>query len=64
MEEDEARAIRDVQERLRARFPHLEPRHVDAAVTGAYASLTGPVRAFVPVLVERAALEQLAKNPG
>lgn len=64
MDEDETRAIHDVQERLRARFPHLDGGRVDDAVTMAHASLTGPIRHYVPVLVERAALDSLTNNRG
>jgi hypothetical protein len=63
MDDDEAKAIQDVQERLRAKFPHLASDRVDAAVKGAYESMTGPIRDFVPVLVEHAAREQLANGP-
>ena len=56
----ERRALADVQERLQARFPELDPGVVEAAVRLAHAELNGPVRAFVPVLVERAARERLA----
>lgn len=62
MDEDEAKAIHDVQDRLRAKFPHLDPNRVDAAVNGAHASLTGPIRDFVPVLVEHAARDQLTRD--
>ncbi|WP_034802809.1 three-helix bundle dimerization domain-containing protein [Intrasporangium oryzae] len=62
MDEDEAKAIHDVQHRLRAKFPHLDPDRVDAAVSGAHASMTGPIRSFVPVLVEHAARDELARD--
>lgn len=62
MDAHEAKAIQEVQKRLRARFPHLDGQKIDAAVTDAYASMTGPIRDFVPVLVERSALEQLAEG--
>jgi hypothetical protein len=64
MDEDETRAIHDVQERLRARLPDLDARRVDDAVTTAHASLTGPIRDFVPVLVERTALDNLTNSRG
>ncbi|KRF39463.1 three-helix bundle dimerization domain-containing protein [Terrabacter sp. Soil810] len=56
----EMRALAEVQERLQARFPELDPGVVEASVRLAHAELNGPVRAFVPVLVERAARERLA----
>jgi hypothetical protein len=56
----EERAIAEVQVRLEARFPDLDPTVVEAAVRLAQAEITGPVRDFVPVLVERAARTRLA----
>ncbi|GAA2165098.1 three-helix bundle dimerization domain-containing protein [Pedococcus bigeumensis] len=58
--EAEARALLVVQERLNQRFAHLGPEVVEAAVRLAYADVTGPVRDFVSILVERAARERLA----
>lgn len=55
----EARAIGEVQERLEARFPELDKTVVEAAVRLALSEITGPVRDFVPLLVERAARERL-----
>lgn len=55
----EARALQEVQDRLRARFPYLGEEAVEAAVRQATSKLTGPVRDFVPVLVEHEAREQL-----
>ena len=49
----------EVQERLEARFPDLDPTVVEAAVQVAAAGITGPVRDYVPLLVERAARERL-----
>jgi hypothetical protein len=57
----EARAMAEVQERLEERFPDLDPAVVAAAVQTAAAGITGPVRDFVPVLVERAARERLTR---
>jgi hypothetical protein len=62
MAEDEANAIHDVEVRLRAKFPHLTPGRADAAVSSAHASMTGPIRAFVPVLVKHAARKQLTRD--
>ena len=56
----EERAIAEVQSRLEARFPDLDATVVEAAVRLAQAEITGPVRDFVPVLVERAARTRLA----
>ncbi len=49
----------EVQERLEARFPDLDPTVVEAAIQVAAAGITGPVRDYVPLLVERAARERL-----
>ena len=51
----------EVRERLEARFPDLDPTVVEAAIRVSAASLTGPVRDFVPLLVEKAARERLAR---
>lgn len=55
----EARQMAEVQERLEARFPDLDPTVVEAAIAVAAAGITGPIRDFVPLLVERAARERL-----
>ena len=51
----------EVQERLEARFPDLDPAVVQDAVEAAAAGITGPVRDYVPLLVERAARERLKR---
>ena len=51
----------EVQQRLEARFPDLDPTVVEAAIRVAAAEITGPVRDFVPLLVERAARERLRR---
>ncbi|TQM62870.1 three-helix bundle dimerization domain-containing protein [Humibacillus xanthopallidus] len=56
----ERRALVEVEERLRRRFPQLDATVVEAAVRLAHAEMTGPVRDFVPLLVERAARDRLA----
>lgn len=57
----ETRALQEVQERLTQRFPYLGAEVVEAAVRVAYSKLTGPVRDFVPVLVEHEARQRLAQ---
>ena len=52
----------EVQQRLEARFPDLDPTVVEAAVQVAAAGITGPVRDYVPLLVERAARERLTRD--
>lgn len=49
-----------VQARLSERFPEVDAAVVEAAVRLSHAELTGPVRDFVPLLVERAARDRLA----
>ena len=58
--EHERLALVGVEERLCRRFPELDPTVVEAAVRLSYAQLTGPVRDFVPLLVERAARDRLS----
>ena len=58
--EHERQALVEVEARLRRRFPDLDPAVVEAAVRLSYAELTGPIRDFVPLLVERAARDRLA----
>jgi hypothetical protein len=57
---DEMKAMAGVRLRLQEHFPELDPAVVEAAVRLAHSELTGPVRAFVPVLVEHAARDRLA----
>lgn len=57
---NEEHAVQAVEERLRARFPDIDPAEVKDVVHGAHAELTGPLRDYVPVLVEHAARERLA----
>jgi hypothetical protein len=58
--EHEHQALVEVEARLRGRFPDLDAAVVEAAVRLSYAELTGPIRDFVPLLVERAARDRLA----
>ena len=55
----EVRALQDVRDRLIARFPHVGREVVEAAVQVARAGIEGPIRQYVPVLVEHAARERL-----
>ena len=50
---DEHRAVDEVYRRLVARFPQVSPGQVRVTVDGVHARLTGPVRDYVPLLVER-----------
>ncbi len=58
--EHERAALAEVEERLCRRFPELDPTVVEAAVRVSHAQLTGPIRDFVPLLVERAARDRLS----
>ena len=60
VEAHEHRAIEEVRVRLAQRFPDVERTDVDRAVDDALAGITGPVRDFVPILVERAAAQNLS----
>ena len=60
----EVRALQDVRDRLIARFPRLGPDVVEAAVQVAAAGIEGPIRQYVPVLVEHAARERLVAISG
>ena len=53
-------ALTEVQGRLTQRFPGLSDEVIEAAVRLAHADLTGPIRDFVPVLVEHMARDRLA----
>jgi hypothetical protein len=57
----EAEAISHVVRRLRQQFPELTDAAIEQAVYGHYEQFDGrPIRDFVPILVERAAADQLA----
>jgi hypothetical protein len=62
---DEEARIADVRGRLRRRFPTLPAHSIDRAVDDAHRDLDGAtVRDFVPILVERQALDLLAAQLG
>lgn len=56
---DEAVALEHVREVLASRFPTLDPGTVRSVVVEIHASLDGPVREYVPLLVERASRDRL-----
>ncbi len=56
----ESRAIEDVVARLSERFPGVALEVIEAAVRVAHEGLEGPVRDYVPVLVEHAARDRIA----
>jgi hypothetical protein len=56
-------AIRHVVSRLARQFPGLSMAEIERAVHGHYGTFDDrPVRDFVPMLVERATREQLARE--
>jgi len=58
--EHEAREIDEVIERLRERFPDVPPERIREIVSAEHHAFEGrPIRDFVPVFVERAAIERL-----
>lgn len=58
---DEETRVADVRDRLRQRFPDLDPGLVDRTVSAAHHELDGAsVRDFVPILVEKRARDVLA----
>lgn len=56
---DEAQALEHVRETLASRFPTVDPMTVKSVVIEVHASLDGPVRDYVPLLVERASMDRL-----
>ena len=59
---EELRALADVVDRLAARFPGVSREHIEDVVQQEHRLLdTGRVRVFVPVLVEHAARDRLAR---
>jgi hypothetical protein len=61
-QQDEHRAVDEVVRRLAARFPDLPPGRIRATVDAVHARLTGPVRDYVPLLVERECRDILATS--
>ena len=59
-EQHESRAMEEVVARLSERFPDVAHEVIEAAVRVEHESLDGPVRDYVPVLVEHAARDRLA----
>jgi hypothetical protein len=61
---DERSELAAVKSRLSARYAHLPEAAVASVVDEIYRDLDGPVRDFVPVLVEHLARDRLALGPG
>lgn len=54
--QDEAQALAAVIDRLASKFPEVPRTQVEEIVSDEYAALSdGPIRDYVPVLIERAA---------
>ena len=61
--DDEARALDEVLRRLTDRFPEVPAEVVSGIVQAERQRLDGrPIREFMPLLVERAATEQLRRR--
>ena len=56
---DETHVVNEVAERLTLRFPSLPEETVRAVVVASHEGLVGPVRAYVPLLVEHQARQRL-----
>ncbi len=61
-DQHEVHALQAVRDRLRRRYADVDPEVVEAAVQQALAELTGPIRDFAPLLVERVATERLGPS--
>jgi hypothetical protein len=59
-QEHEAKAVADVTARLQTRFFEVDPTIVEAAVRVCLTEITGPIRDYVPLLVEHAVRDRLA----
>ncbi len=60
MEPDETAAMAYVSKSLRRRFPQCSPEEIDRVLAAAHHGYEGrPIRHFVPILVERDAIEAL-----
>lgn len=64
MHQSEAQALDRVRSRLAERFPEAGEAAVASAVSAAHAEMTGPVRDYVPVLVEHTVRGRLARQLG
>jgi len=62
VENSEASALLDVQHRLERTFPNVASTVVRQVVVESYGAMTGPIRDFVPLLVEHQARDALASS--
>lgn len=56
---DEKHLVNEAYLRLAARFEDIPAEIVEAVVRTVHGSITGPIRDYVPILVERQAAERL-----
>ena len=62
--QEEAQAIEEIAMRLQERFPDTDPMTVSRTVSDVHHDFDGrPIRDFVPLLVERGAVELLRQTP-
>jgi hypothetical protein len=64
MHQTEADALDRVRSRLVEQFPDIGEAEVASAMSAAHAEMTGPVRDYVPVLVEHAVRKRLTRQLG
>lgn len=58
---NEMQGVLEVRRALKQRFPHVPGALVDEVVTREYSALAGPVRTFIPILLEKAARRRLTE---
>ena len=58
---EEVQAVLEVRRALKQRFPDVPGPMVDEVVTTEYSALAGPVRTFIPILLEKAARRRLVE---
>jgi hypothetical protein len=64
MQQSEAQALAAVRKRLGEQFPEVGEEAVASAVSAAHAEMSGPIRDYVPVLVERTVRNRLTRQQG
>ena len=58
---DERRELDEVRDRLMTRFPEIPQPDVASVVEEVYLALDGPIRDYIPVLVEHFARDRLTR---
>lgn len=59
MADTKSREVEGVMDRLTQAFPHLPPDLIRTTVQEVHARLTGPIRDFIPILVEQRSRDRL-----